>query len=90
MLMRDPRFEPAQLEIVGGCIAEVESKMRVRMLPSTTDGESSTIAIDVTRLGGGNQRPLHAEAKRTIGDESIELVLPPLEPGGYSAVLRTS
>ncbi len=104
-LMRDPRFEPAQLEIVGGCTAKIPATLRAHLLAvaagsssagGTTPGVSGRelLTLDLERIdksahGGGPSGPLpfHVEVARAAGD-SNDMVLPPLESGGYTARLR--
>jgi uncharacterized membrane protein len=101
-LMRDPRFEPAQMDIVGGCTAGLPSTLRAEILPGSagTDGESAqgaarsaqgdSVAIDVTQIDRSSSAPpLHFEAKRASpSDTTLEFALPPLAAGGYTARLR--
>jgi uncharacterized membrane protein len=91
-LMRDPRFEPAQLELAGGCTAGLPSTVRVRVLPAA-DAKPETVSLDVAQIDRAEGRPqaaaIHLEAKRpTGGDASVDLALPPLPAGGYTARLR--
>ncbi len=94
-LMRDPRFEPAQVEIPGGCTAGLPWKLRARLLPGATAQASSktshAIALDVTRIDR-SQPPLHVEQPaRDPGApdaSSVDFTLPPLDAGGYTARLR--
>jgi uncharacterized membrane protein len=89
-LMRDPRFEPAQVEIAGGCTAGLPSTLRARLLPAPEKADSSKeqpVALDVTRIDKP-QKPLHVDSKRAADATTIELALPPLEAGGYTARLR--
>jgi uncharacterized membrane protein len=95
-LMRDPRFEPAQIEIVGGCTAGLPSTLRTRMPPSSRPGEPGSasparqqIVLDVTRIDAP-RAPIHLEGARPLGASSIDLALPALEPGGYTARLRVA
>ncbi len=87
-LMRDPRFEPAQLEIVGGCTAGLASTLRARMLAA---GRSSgqTVALDIARIDRG-QAPIHIERPCPADAQVLDLPLPPLETGGYTARLRVA
>lgn len=89
-LMRDPRFEPAQMEMVGGCTAGLPSTLRAEILPGATGTPADTVAIDVTQIDrSSNAPPLHFEAKRTSpSDTTLEFALPPLAAGGYTARLR--
>jgi uncharacterized membrane protein len=90
-LMRDPRFEPAQVEIPGGCTAGLPWKLRARLLPGAQAKTSHAVTLDVTRIDR-SQPPLHVEQPaRDPGapDASgIEFALPPLDAGGYTARLR--
>ncbi len=87
-LMRDPRFEPAQIEPVGGCTAGLPLTMRAHVLPQLGHG---AISLDVSALdkpqGTRKNLPIHREVP---GDASgtTELVLPPLAAGAYVARLR--
>jgi uncharacterized membrane protein len=96
-LMRDPRFEPAQLSLPGGCTAGVPSTLRARLQPlaaAAAGAKLEKIAFDVTRIdhaaaskdkkGGA---PIHLEAGRSPGDVT-EVMLPGLESGGYTARLH--
>ena len=87
-LMRDPRFEPAQMEVVGGCTTGRPSALRARMLPSGKSG-ARTVAVEIARIDQPQaairiERPYPAEA------QFIDLPLPPLETGGYTARLRVA
>jgi uncharacterized membrane protein len=65
-LMRDPRFEPAQLEIVGGCTAGLASTLRARLLPgaATASSQAARVTLDVTRIDKPQQAPVHVEETR--------------------------
>src|SRR5580700_2909055 len=50
-LMRDPRFEPAQMQIAGGCTAGLPSTVRVQMLPTAASGpEGESVSLDIRRI----------------------------------------
>src|SRR5262249_11359776 len=49
-LMRDPRFEPAQLELVGACTAGLPTTVRARLLPATPGAKAEEVTLDVTRI----------------------------------------
>jgi uncharacterized membrane protein len=94
-LMRDPRFEPAQVEVVGGCTAGLASTLRVRVLPAPPNAKPETIALDVSQIDRGqgdktpSAPPIHLEAKRPTGaDTTVDLPLPARNAGGYTARLR--
>ena len=88
-LMRDPRFEPAQIEIEGGCTAGLPGTLRVQMLPSANSADQR-VSIDIDRIDqGGTLSPVHLEGTRASpSDTTLELTLPPLAVGGYTARLR--
>jgi uncharacterized membrane protein len=86
-LMRDPRFEPAQMEVPGGCTAGLPSKLHARMLPAREGSKPQTVVLDVTRIDR-HDAPIHIERARPPDASSIDLALPPLEAGGYTARLR--
>jgi uncharacterized membrane protein len=87
-LMRDPRFEPAQLDLVGGCLAGQPATLRVRAAPLGAAGaKEETIALDVKRLDK-QDKPLHIEVRRPADASTVDVPLPPLETGGYTARLR--
>ncbi len=88
-LMRDPRFEPAQIEIVGGCTAGLPVTMRAHLLPELGH-DRTTISLDIAPLDkarGAQTLPVHREL---VGDASgtTELTLPALAAGAYVARLK--
>ena len=88
-LMRDPRFEPAQLEIVGGCTAGLASTLRARLLPAAVAASQAVqVTLDVTRIDKPQQGPVHVEQTRTADATTVDVPVPPLGPGGYTARLR--
>jgi hypothetical protein len=91
-LMRDPRFEPAQMEVTGGCVAGVPSTARVQMLPATATGTADeSVSLDIRRIDQPSPvaaAALHFERTKAPQASSIEFALPPLDPGGYAARLR--
>ena len=78
-LMKDPRFEPALLDVPGGCIAGEPTTLLLRPLP----GQKGEATVTITRLGGGG-------AVRTLtvpvpGDgQPVEIAAGTLTPGGYA------
>jgi uncharacterized membrane protein len=95
-LMRDPRFEPGQLELVSPCVADAPTKLRVR-LPSTAAQRSSSagdtsksMTVELRRLDKQDVPPLRVEVPRSSAatSSSVELSLPPLAAGGYTARLK--
>jgi uncharacterized membrane protein len=97
-LMRDPRFEPGQLELVSPCVADAPTKLRVR-LPSASaprsgggasDAKAKDMIVEVRRLDKQDEPPVRVEVpKRTEGSAgAVEIALPPLAAGGYTARLK--
>jgi uncharacterized membrane protein len=90
-LMRDPRFEPAQLEIVGGCTAGQPATLRARVLSG--DGrDAHRLVLDVTSLDSRDAReaPVHLERLQAAGAPWLDVALPPLKSGGYTARMRVA
>ncbi|HSQ64884.1 MAG TPA: glutamine amidotransferase [Polyangiaceae bacterium] len=85
-LMRDPRFEPAQLELPNGCVAKHESTLRVRAV-APRKGAVADVAVEVTRMDEPME-PVHLERKAVPLGVPLELGLPALPAGGYSAMMR--
>jgi uncharacterized membrane protein len=91
-LMRDPRFEPAQLELVGGCTAGLPVTLRVHALPESGHDPSAMLSLDITRLDreagvAARSLPVHAEVPRDTSG-TTELTLAPLAAGAYVARVR--
>jgi len=89
--MRDPRFEPAQLEIPAGCTAGLASKLLVHLLP-TSERTQQSLRLDISRLDRPSARPatdgrVHREVPRG-GSGTTEVTLPPLDAGAYVARLQ--
>jgi uncharacterized membrane protein len=86
-LMRDPRFEPAQLELVGGCVAGLPTTLRVRVV-SGLSNEGGKIALDIARLDKPGA-PIHLDAPSLEPSANVaEIIVPPLAAGGYTARVK--
>jgi uncharacterized membrane protein len=82
-LMRDPRFEPAVVEMRGGCIAGEEATLVLRPLP----GPKGQAQVKILRLGSGAEvRSMSAAVDGSGGP--VELSAGKLDAGGYSAVVE--
>jgi uncharacterized membrane protein len=81
-LMRDPRFESAQLEVAGGCSAGVPAKLRAHLLPTTP---SDRVDLEVAQLGRGVV--FRGEAKRAPDSTVVDFDVPALAEGAYTARL---
>jgi uncharacterized membrane protein len=92
-LMRDPRFEPAQIEIVGGCTAGLPSVLRAHIFSAARAARTSAappvIELDVTRIDGP-KAPLHIERPAPEDASAVDLPLPALDPGAYTARVRSA
>lgn len=84
-LMRDPRFEPAQVDLPGGCIAGENASLRVTPLP----GVSGSISVDV--LGADDR---HKSARVVVeippAGGPVRVPLGELGPGGYIAKVNVA
>lgn len=98
-LMRDPRFEPGQLELVAPCVADTPTKLRVRIpgaaapragTAGATDPKAKEMVVEVRRLDKSGDAPIRVEVpKRAAGNTSaVDIALPPLAAGGYTARLK--
>jgi hypothetical protein len=89
-LMRDPRFEPGQLDLASPCVADEPAKIRVRLPGSTKQmTDAKEMAVEIRRLDRQDVKPLKVTVpKRSGGSNVVEVSLPPLAAGGYTARLR--
>jgi uncharacterized membrane protein len=79
-LMRDPRFEPAVIDVKDGCIAGVDATLVLRPLA----GQRGKATLRITRLGGG--KPVRTQEATLDGSgKAVELPVGALDAGGYSA-----
>lgn len=89
-LMRDPRFEPSQIDVPEGCIANLPTTLRIGPLPESVQ----QVSVDVVHTDGQPGPKVTAVAKRVtvgdvprsgiIGDDGSALItLPALASGGY-------
>jgi uncharacterized membrane protein len=88
-LMRDPRFETAQLEVLGGCVASAPSKIRANLLPSAPGSAPARLELQVARLDDPSSPPFRATGTRAGDSTSVDFDVPPLREGAYTARLKT-
>jgi len=82
-LMRDPRFEPAMVDVKGGCIAGEPSTLVLRPLA----GQKGDATVKIVRLGSTEARKeLHT--KLDGSGKPVELAVGNLDAGGYAAVVE--
>lgn len=84
-LMRDPRFEPAVIDIKGGCIAGEDATIVLRPL----QGQRGKATLKIVRLAG-EEAVRTREATLDGSGKPIELDIGALEAAGYSAVMEIS
>ncbi len=88
-LMRDPRFEPGQLDLVEPCVAGEPARLRVRG-PAESTAKGATIEVkrlDRTNRSEGDAARVVVPPRATSAATS-EVVLPALPAGGYTARLK--
>lgn len=79
-LMRDPRFEPAVIDLKGGCIAGEEATVTLRPLA----GQRGKATLKISRLG--SSEPMRTrEAALDGSGKAVEIPIGSLEAAGYSA-----
>jgi len=82
-LMRDPRFEPAVVELSDGCIAGEETTLVLRPLP----GQEGEAKVTIRALGSGEEAKV-VTAKLSGRGEAVTVEAGKLDPGGYSATVE--
>jgi uncharacterized membrane protein len=80
-LMRDPRYEPTRVELVGECVAGEPPTLRVAR-PGT-----GVLELVIERLGPSEGPVLERKLEAT-SERAAVLELPALEAAGYTARLR--
>jgi uncharacterized membrane protein len=84
-LMRDPRFEPAQIAAPEGCAASAKTVLRLRAAGPRS--RRAKVVLDVIRIDA-ERPPIHVEREGVPLGEPLDVELPPLSPGAYSARIR--
>ena len=98
-LMRDPRFEPSQIEVPEGCIANQPTTLRIGPLPESvsritldvahTDGQSGPKVTSVAHRAAPGDKPSDTGKDGVIGSDGMATVtLPALPSGGYVATAQ--
>lgn len=83
-LMRDPRYEPAQLELVADCVAGQSATLRLHTPPYS----GGALHLEIVQLGSGG-KPIEVPiAEAPHGSRSLDVPLPALGAGAYAARLR--
>lgn len=86
-LMRDPRYDPARLELTQPCVAGRPASLSVR--PGLYGAATGGAEIEVRRLDA-DAAPVHLEvaAADAGARDRVSVPLPPLAAGGYVARLK--
>jgi hypothetical protein len=87
-LMRDPRFESAQIELPNACTADTPTQIRVRTA-ALGQAKGAEVIMDVRRIDGTSE-PIHLVKKDATLGEAVDFTLPALPAGGYSTVVRVA
>ena len=85
-LMRDPRFEPGQLELAGPCTSGEPATMRVRLPQAAQKEGGKPMTLEIRRLDRQDVPPVRIDVPPRAG--VVEIPVPPLAAGGYTARLR--
>lgn len=83
-LMRDPRYESAQVRLDGDCIAGRDQVIRVVPLPGTGD----EVDVRLERLGTTTSDERVLERVERAADGSLRYVARALSEGGYAARVK--
>ena len=83
-LMRDPRFEPAVVDVKGGCIAGEDATLILRPLA----GQKGEATLTVVRLGSGAVVRDRSRPRSTAAASRSSSRPARSRPGGYSAVVE--
>jgi uncharacterized membrane protein len=79
-LMRDPRYEPAQIELDRPCMAGVPLSLKIRPLP----GSEGALNVEVAELEG-RKVAFRQKTQPLKSGEPFSVDVGKLAPGGYSA-----
>jgi uncharacterized membrane protein len=83
-LMRDPRFEPAKVELPSGCVAGVDSS--IALYAAFVD-EGTRADVEIQRMGDG-EVVKQTEVTLPGGGQPVSVDIGKLEAGGYTASVR--
>jgi uncharacterized membrane protein len=82
-LMRDPRFEVARAEVVGACISDEDTTLRLTRLP----GAAGDVEVVVEHLGKDEKKAFEKKLS-SPPPGPVDVPLGKLQPGGYVARVR--
>jgi uncharacterized membrane protein len=83
-LMRDPRYEPARVDLDRPCRADVPSILHVRSVP----GVRGPVALTISKLGLAEPPITIPIKQQSESVKSFEVILPALPVGAYAATVR--
>jgi hypothetical protein len=87
-LMRDPRFEPAVVELPKPCIAGRPLRLIIRsVFWQRVRQQGGRAAVEIVKMGSG-ETVRQLDVSLALGDEATTVDLPALSPGGYAATVR--
>lgn len=84
-LMRDPRYEPARIDLERACRADVPTRLHVRPVP----GATGPVELSVRKLGTLDPPITVPVPAAPDPGRSLDVTLPPLAVGAYSVRVRT-
>jgi hypothetical protein len=82
-LMRDPRYEPARIDLESICRSGAPLHLKVRAVPGVR-GEVELMVAPMAKSGV----PVRVPVAPVTADGPFDVVVPPLETGAYTARLR--
>ena len=83
-LMRDPRFEPAKVEVPAGCIAGDDTELELRAV-FVEDG--ATADLSIARMGSG-EVVVEREVALPEAGKTVTVPIGKLAAGGYTTTVR--
>jgi uncharacterized membrane protein len=85
-LMRDPRFESGQLDLAAPCVANEPARVRVHA--ADAGKASGKAVVEIRRLDRQEAPPMQVEVPPSESRSIVDVTLPPLPAGGYTARLK--
>jgi uncharacterized membrane protein len=85
-LMRDPRFEIAQMNLRRGCTAGVPAMMDVHLLPGVVTSSRQLVSLEIKRIDLTEPSVL-MQTERSSDTTTVRIELPALASGAYSALV---
>ncbi|MCL2778379.1 MAG: glutamine amidotransferase [Polyangiaceae bacterium] len=89
-LMHDPRFESGQIDLVSPCVSGATTKLRIQLPRLDVQAKKGLVwSLEVRRLDK-QEAPVDVPLPKPLaqGNRTLEVSLPALAAGGYTARLR--